>query len=128
MAKHRHKAGKKISTKGLESVDLWILSRLNSLSAKVTESLEKYDACTAASAIESFIIEDFSRFYLKFAKRRFDDGRMMKKTVDVIDYVLLQTLILSSPLMPFVSEGIYIERYRQNPSIFFEKWPKRVAK
>ncbi len=116
--------GRKVSGKGLGVVDQWILSKLETMIADVTESLENYKADKAADAIKKFIIEDFSRFYLKFAKKNMNDRRTARKTIKVIDYTLFRTLLVSSPLIPFATESIYLERYKRNESIFFEDWPK----
>jgi isoleucyl-tRNA synthetase len=124
VAHYKPRIGKKPAPKGLENVDRWILSKLESLIAESTEALEAYDACRAAQAFKQFAIEDFSRFYLKFAKTRMEDKRHIKKTIDLIDYVLYRLLVLCSPIVPFVAESIYLKRYDRNHSIFFEKWPK----
>jgi isoleucyl-tRNA synthetase len=44
--------------------------------------------------------------------------------MDTINYVLYNTLIMISPITPFVAEGIYIDRYKCKESIFLEDWPK----
>jgi len=122
--KYKPKESKKVSASGIENVDQWILSKLETMVSGVTDSLENYDAYRAAELIKDFVIEDFSRFYLKFAKKNLNDKRRYKKTINVIDYVLFRTLLVSSPLMPFMADGIYTARYKGKESIFLEDWPK----
>ncbi len=54
----------------LEKEERWILSRLNTLIMTVTEKLDGYYVDEAVNEIKTFILEDLSRFYLKFAKQR----------------------------------------------------------
>jgi isoleucyl-tRNA synthetase len=125
---HKPKVGKRPSVAGLEKVDAWILSKLEAMIGGVTASLDSYNTSDAVEMIENFIIEDFSRFYLKSAKKRMGEGRKGKRVVDIVDYVLFRTLLVSSPIIPFVTEGIYQERYKRFESIFMEQWPKQNKK
>ncbi len=122
--RYKPKAGKRMRAGGLESLDAWILSRLEGLVGTATKSLDAYDTATAAEAIRSFIIGDFSQFYLKNAKERMGSKRTAKRAIDTIDHVLFKTIIIASPFIPFVCESVYLDRYKGAESIFFEKWPK----
>ncbi len=125
MLGYRPKIGKRISAKGLERIDAWILSKLEAMVGGVAESLDAYRTADAVALIENFVIEDFSRFYLKSAKKRMGEGRKGRKAVDIVDYILFRTLVVSSPMIPFVTEGVYQKRYKRMESIFLEKWPKQ---
>ncbi len=116
----------RLSPKGMETIDAWILSRLEHVSAEVAKSLDGYEAYNAATALKGFIIEDFSRFYIKIAKKRMIYGSrgQVKKIINIMDYILYRTLVLISPITPFVSEAVYLDRYARNDSIFLERWPK----
>ncbi|MGI0134415.1 MAG: class I tRNA ligase family protein, partial [Candidatus Micrarchaeaceae archaeon] len=63
-------AVKKINPKGLDSIDEWMVSRLESVTEAVTRHLDGYEAYKAAAVLKDFIVEDFSRFYIKLAKKR----------------------------------------------------------
>jgi isoleucyl-tRNA synthetase len=127
--------------KGLEPEDAWLLSKLEKLNESVTESMDRYDISKAAVAINDFIIEDFSRLYLKIAKRRMQLGgkRGSRKVIDIVNYVLYKTLVLISPITPFVAESVFRDRYASgktfasmseargydcSKSIFLNDWPK----
>ena len=125
---YKPKIGKRIAPKGLERIDAWILSKLEAMVGGVTESLDSYRTADAVALIENFIIEDFSRFYLKSAKKRMGEGRKGKKIVDIVDYILFRTLVTASPIIPFVAEGLYQKRYKRVESIFMEQWPKQNKK
>ncbi len=122
--KYKPKAGNKISAKGLDRIDIWILSKLETLVQEVTEGLGNYDACRPSIALKEFIVEDFSRFYLKFAKKRMGEKPAAKRTISIINYILFRLLLISSPMIPFSAEAIYLDRYKRQDSIFMEKWPK----
>ncbi len=109
----------------LAKEDEWILSRMESTVENVTAHLDNYEAYSAAAAIKTFVMEDFSRFYLKLAKKRilYGDKDAAKAIIDIINFVLARTLVLISPITPFVAEGIYQERYKARDSIFLEDWP-----
>ncbi len=110
----------------IESEEAWISSRFESTKQKVTNALDSYDPYTATKSITDFIIEDFSRFYLKLAKKKilYGSKKQAKSAIDVINHILYSTLILISPVTPFVSESIYLDNYRFKESIFLEDWPK----
>ncbi len=128
LANYKPTIGRRISQKGLEDADRWIVSRLETLVTEVTDGLDNYDAATGADAIKRFVIEDFSRFYLKSAKKRMNDPRQIRRAINVIDYVLFRTLIIASPFIPFSTEGVYLGRYKRCESIFLEGWPKAQSK
>src|SRR5690606_12308083 len=55
-------------------MDRWILSSLNSLIRKVTESLDQYEPTQAGRAIELFLDEQLSNWYVRLCRRRFWKG------------------------------------------------------
>ncbi len=123
---YKPESNDRISKSGLRSEDLWLLSRLESVTNQVTEALDGYESFNAVSPIEHFIVEDFSRFYLKLAKKRATYGskRDIKTIINVMNYVLYKAMVLISPIMPFVTENIYLDLYKTQESIFLESWPK----
>jgi isoleucyl-tRNA synthetase len=116
----------KISQNSLSDIDKWIISKVESLNSDVTKYLEDYDSYNAAIAIRKFIVEDFSRFYLKLAKKEMQSEKKAeaKKVMQVILYVLNKVIITSSVIIPFVSEEIYLDIYHKKESVFLEEWPK----
>ncbi len=123
---YKPKMKKRMSSKGLDIEEAWILSRLESTIDEVTKSLDDYRAFDAAEALKRFAIEDFSRFYLKLAKKSilYGNKKKAKQAINVINYVLYRLLVALSPITPFMAETIYLERYANNESIFLEQWPK----
>ncbi len=124
------KPGKKPSVRNMDQIDRWMLSRTETLIKECTKYLDEFETYKAADLMNRFIVEDFSRFYLKSAKKRMNSySRQKAKTVvDTVSYVLHSILIPVSVIMPFLSEHIYIERYKEKESIFLERWPSYSKK
>ncbi|MGC8478728.1 MAG: isoleucine--tRNA ligase [Candidatus Micrarchaeia archaeon] len=110
----------------LSEEDAWLLSKLYSLSASVSRDLDSYSIDTAVNAVRDFLIEDFSRFYLKLAKQRAATaGKSERKAIaNLSSYVLKNALILASPAIPFSCEYIYRELFSDGESIFEAQWPR----
>lgn len=128
--RYNPKPGKKPSLKSLNEVDMWMLSRTESVVSQCTKNLDEFEPYKAAEAIKNFIIEDFSRFYLKIAKKRmlYAEKKETRAILDLISYSLYKVLICASVITPFVAESVYRERYGTHESIFFEGWPKPVER
>ena len=95
----------------LTVLDRWVLSKLNSLIKLVTESLDRYDPATAANAIERFIVDDLSQWYLRRSRSRVGptapDDRDKSVFYHVMEEVLASVSRLLAPFTPFVSEEVY---------------------
>ncbi len=105
----------------LRTEDKWILSLLNSLVKKTTGSLEKFSFNCAGRDIVNFIVNNFSRTYVKLIRDRKD------KAVDYTLTTIFDTLTrLMAPIMPFISEYIYHDINKK--SVHLAGWPKPVEK
>ncbi len=94
----------------LTVLDRWILSRLTSLTLLVNESLERYDAMMASRAIESFVVNDFSTWYIRRSRERVGAAAdtETKNIFFATSYGVLVTLSkLLAPFVPFISEEIF---------------------
>ena len=109
-----------------EKENAWILSRYASTLEKVTTSLDNYDPFDAVREVKNFLVADLSRFYLKLAKKKmlYGSRKCTKETIDTINYILFSTLVLISPITPFVADSVYLDKYKLKDSIFLEDWPK----
>ncbi len=131
LAEISDKKVKKPSAKSLENEDLWIVSRLNSLIESFTLSMEDYKLDVAVNELRKFIVEDFSRFYLKFIKQRASTAskKELKKLYGIVSYILYNTVVISSIVIPFASESIYLELFgEEGGSVFLKRWPNADKK
>ena len=90
--------------------DRWIVSRYNSLVKEVTECFDRYDITRPVRALQNFVIEDLSNWYVRNNRRRFwaegDDPSKMRAYLEL--YRLLDGVCrLSAPTAPFISEMIF---------------------
>jgi valyl-tRNA synthetase len=116
--------------------DRWILSRLATTAAAVTESLEDYHFGDAARLLYEFTWSDFCDWYLEMSKGRLRDATGRPLAQRVLVGVLDAILRLVQPIMPFVAESIWqalseiaFERGLPNPdpsaeSVVIAPWPQ----
>ncbi len=110
----------------LELADKWILSRLNTLTAEVTENLDKYELGIAVQKVYDFIWDDYCDWYIELTKARLyaeDDGAKLVAQ-KVLLYVLDQFLKLLHPFMPFITEEIWQAIPHEGDSIMVQQWPR----
>jgi isoleucyl-tRNA synthetase len=91
-------------------LDRWIISKLQSLVKEVTALYEDYEPTKAARAIEKFVDEDLSNWYVRLNRRRFWKGEMSedKKAAYETLYECLNVVgQLMAPVSPFFSEWLY---------------------
>jgi isoleucyl-tRNA synthetase len=92
------------------TMDRWLISRMNSLIATVDRELEDYEITRAARAIQYFVIEELSNWYVRRSRRRYwrkemdDDKRAAYAT---LYEVLVSLSKLVAPFLPFVADEIY---------------------
>ena len=92
-------------------LDLWILSRYNRLILEVREEMDRYDHMKAVRAIQQFVVEDLSNWYIRRARRRFYGNELTddKKSVYLTTYeILVGVSCLAAPFAPFISDEIYV--------------------
>ncbi|GIV42905.1 MAG: isoleucine--tRNA ligase [Bacteroidia bacterium] len=91
-------------------LDQWIISLLNSLIKKVETALEDYDPTTAARAIQEFVIDQLSNWYVRLSRKRFWKGEMNQDKIaayQTLHECLLKISQLISPIAPFTAEWLY---------------------
>ena len=91
-------------------IDRWIISLLNTLVKNVTESLENYDPTPAARAIQEFVGENLSNWYVRLNRKRFWGGGMTDDKLAAYQtlYTCLETVsMLAAPFAPFMMDRIF---------------------
>jgi isoleucyl-tRNA synthetase len=97
-------------------IDKWIISRLHSLIAEVSSTLDDYEPAKAARAIETFVVDDLSNWYVRLCRRRFWDAEASKDKAAAFQTLfecLLVTAQLMSPVAPFFAEQLYLNLKQQ---------------
>ncbi len=91
-------------------LDRWILSLLQTLIAEVDESYNTYEPTKAARAIQNFVDEHLSNWYIRLSRRRFWKGEMTedkKAAYETLYTCLVNVAQLMSPIAPFFSDWLY---------------------
>jgi isoleucyl-tRNA synthetase len=109
-------------------LDRWILSRLQELIRSVEQSYNEYEPTKAARAIEFFVGEELSNWYVRLNRRRFWKGEMSEDKQMAYEtlYRCLRTLAqLSSPIAPFFADRLYQDlEPGSSESVHLSYWPK----
>lgn len=90
--------------------DRWIISKLNSLILEVESSLDDYEPTKAARAIQSFVIDDLSNWYVRLNRKRYWVGEYNQDKMAAYQTLftcLMQVAKLSAPIAPFYMERLY---------------------
>lgn len=91
-------------------IDRWILSLLNSLVKEVDDLLENYFPTMAGRAIQDFVSENLSNWYVRLSRKRFWGGEYDKDKISAYQtlYKCLETVAkLASPIAPFFTDNLY---------------------
>ena len=110
----------------LEIADKWVLSKLNTLTAEVTENLEKYELGVAIQKLYDFVWDTYCDWYIELTKARLysEDAERKQTAISVLVYVLDQMLKLLHPFMPFITEEIWQSLPHECEALMIAKWPE----
>lgn len=102
--------------------DKWIISKVNTLAADVTENLEKFELGIAVQKLYDFIWDVFCDWYIEISKIRLQSGDGADTAKVVLVYVLTDILKLLHPFMPFITEEIFQAIPHEGESIMVSNW------
>jgi isoleucyl-tRNA synthetase len=98
----------------LTHLDKWIISRLQSLIDEVTEAYSAYEPTRAARAIQAFVNDHLSNWYVRLNRKRFWQPNLRgelpedkKAAYETLYQCLMVTAQLMSPVAPFFAEWLY---------------------
>lgn len=102
----------------LQMADRWILSKVNTLAKDVTENMDKYELGIALQKVYDFIWEEFCDWYIEMVNRDSGPRKTSLKAAALwtLKTVLIQSLKLLHPYMPFITEKSSTCRMRNRPS------------
>ena len=110
----------------LQMADRWILSKVNTLAKDVTENMDKYELGIALQKVYDFIWEEFCDWYIEMVKPRLwsEEDTTKAAALWTLKTVLIQSLKLLHPYMPFITEEIFCNLQDEEPSIMISSWPE----
>ena len=109
----------------LTAADKWILSKVNDLAKEVTENMDKYELGIALQKVYDFVWEEFCDWYIEMVKPRLwnDEDQTKAAAIWTLKTVLINSLKLLHPFMPFITEEIFCNLQDEEPSIMISSWP-----
>ena len=114
------------SVKPNTKMEEWILARLKQVYKTTFEALEAYDTLTATRAIDDFVLNDISNWYIRRSRgafQRSESKRALMQSAKVLAYVLNETAKLVAPFTPFVAEYIWQDlNNTTSRSVHWEEW------
>ena len=116
-------------------IDRWVLSLLNSLIKEVEECYEAYEPTRAGRAIQNFVNENLSNWYVRLCRKRYWGGEYSTDKISAYQtlYRCLETIsVLASPIAPFYMDQLFNDlnsvtsRFTEN-SVHLVDFPKYDA-
>jgi isoleucyl-tRNA synthetase len=112
--------------------DRWILSKLQSLIVNVETALNEYEPTRAGRAVQDFVVDDLSNWYVRLNRKRFWKGEYNNDKISAYQtlYTCIETVAhLSAPIAPFYMERLFndlnsISKKHQTISIHLTDFPK----
>ena len=115
-----------VEYKDRPELDRWIISKYNNLVKYVRECMSVFDLTKVVRAIQDFVNEDLSNWYIRRSRRRFWATELTedKKAVYVTTYEILVGLSqLTAPFAPYISEEMYTNLTGEK-SVHLSYYPK----
>jgi valyl-tRNA synthetase len=127
-------SGQGVDRATLPLEDRWILSRLSTIIARVSDHLRHFRYADASRELYQFAWDDYCSFYLEIAKPRLQDPAAKPVVQSVLAYTLDALLRLLHPIIPFVTESIWQQwrqvgprddrRFAGKPWLMLRDWPQ----
>ena len=113
-----------VSLDDLTMADKWILSKVNTLAKDVTENLDKFELGIGLQKVYDFIWEEFCDWYIEMVKPRLwnDEDSTKAAALWTLKTVLINSLKLLHPYMPFITEEIFCNLQDEEASIMVSAW------
>ncbi len=110
----------------LTLADKLILKALKKTILFVDKSLEDFQFGRAVRSLYNFFWHDFCDIYIEKSKSQLKDNATRETTKKVLIYVLLTSLKLLHPFIPFITEQIYLQLpiFGKKKSLMIENWPE----
>jgi isoleucyl-tRNA synthetase len=113
----------------LETVDRWVLSRMQAVESTMAEHWDDYRPDKALEALRDFVVEDISRFYIQVVRERMwaEEDSPSKRAAYATFYELLTDVVaLFAPFAPLIADDIYTTLTGDDgfDTVHMEDWPE----
>lgn len=111
--------------------DRWVISRLNSLIQEVDVAYADYEPTKASRAIQNFVTDDLSNWYVRLNRKRFwvgDYNQDKESAYQTLFTALMTVAKLSAPVAPFYAEHLFqdlnkVSKVDSNISVHLADFP-----
>src|SRR2546421_2736476 len=115
-------AGARLETRPKETLERWILARIDRARSEIEERLEAYDFAGAVNALYHLTFDDFCDWYAEAIKPRLYDGDDDAKATALA--ALERLLKLLHPVLPHVTEEIWSNMPARTTRLIVAPWPE----
>lgn len=114
-----------VSPDQLTAADRWIISKFNTLAKEVTANMDKYELGIAVQKLHDFAWEEFCDWYIEMVKPRLynQEDPTRAAALWTLRTVMIDTLKLLHPYIPFITEEIFMSLQNKEDSIMISNWP-----
>ena len=120
----------RVSTAQYRLIDRWIISKLNLLIAEVARSFDKYEPTPATRAIQNFVTDDLSNWYVRLNRKRFwgkkNDADKMA-AYQILELCLKIVAQLMSPVAVFYADKLFQDLNQNEGSVHLSDFPQADA-
>lgn len=109
-----------------QEIDRWIISLLHSLTKEVESHYEQYEPTKAGRAIQHFVTENLSNWYVRLNRKRYWGGTYNEDKLaayQTLHQCLKTVSILASPIAPFYMDYLYRDLMGNQTSVHLEDFP-----
>ena len=121
-------AEKQVPVAERPEIDRWIISLLNSLVGEVSDAMESYEPTRAGRAIQDFVMENLSNWYVRLNRKRFWGGTMDQDKLAAYQTLyecLKKVVVMAAPIAPFITDRIYRDLAGdKTKTVHLAEWPK----
>ena len=109
-----------------DKTDKWIISEMHSLIKEVEGYYEDYEPTKASRAIQNFVINKLSNWYIRLNRRRFWKGEYnadKKNAYSTLYECLINVSLISCPIAPFYMDRLFQDLNKSSSSIHLSSFP-----
>lgn len=123
------KPAQKPDTSKFDLADAWIFDRLNHTVKETNRLFDEFQFGEAGREMYNFIWNDFCDWYIEISKVALygDDEELKARKQANLTWILDQILRLIDPIMPFVTEKLWLSMPHEGKSIMTAAYPEAHA-
>ncbi|MCL2142840.1 MAG: isoleucine--tRNA ligase [Methanomassiliicoccaceae archaeon] len=108
--------------------DIWMISKTERMKRDVTENMESRNLHKVGRALEDYILEDLSRWYVRLVRdRTWSENEDVEKDKNasyfILHYAIMSTALALAPVCPHISEEVYQHMGGKKATVHMEDWP-----